>query len=273
MSDGMGWLIAACVASVAAYWLGKKSAQPGNKNPDLGHMEDKAPESGAFVPVAAMLKIDYLDAKRDRTERRVRVSRFSDVRELGVLKSYCYLRSDYRTFRIDRILSCVDTETGEIVSDVRAYLRHLAGLDSLNITDDEPVATNSQLATTRQTDPDDCLEREYPDLFRVLLFVAMEEGKITKSKRKIIASYLRRVFGEDRVGDGTVNSFARAQSKPTLMSFKQAVGRVVNQKELNPVLMAGCCRYVAEEDSVISDDERAALEYLDRRVMSLSETR
>ena len=266
----MSWLVylvgAIVLFRVARRWVVKKKPK----------LKDEAPESGGHVNVDAHLKIEYLSAKGEKTERRIRVRRFYDVRELGLIKAYCYLRSGDRTFRIDRISSCIDTDTGEVVEDVRAHLRSKAGLreDSRVARDGsqrKPPALKKRPAKG-EVSPAGMIIKRYPDLVRVLMFVAIEDGKVTRPKQQIIARYLSRVMQDDQINEGTVAMLAVQQGKPTLASFKQAVGRIANEGKLNPVLVAGCCRYVAEEDGVITEDEEAALEYLDRRVMALSES-
>lgn len=273
----MAWLFVLAAVCVA-FWLGRRFSRSEDE-PETS-MRDEAPESRAFHSVRARLQITYQDAKGDRSKRKIRVDSFSDVKELGLLKAYCYLRSANRTFRIDRVSSCVDIETGEVVDDIRHHLRTRAGVfqskpvtfefsDFAEDEDDfsyfEPFADEADLS-------DQCAERllgEYPALVRVLLFVAVEDGKVTSSKSALMARFLSSVEDGLVITDETVPELLRLQGKPSLMSFKQSVGKIVNSGRINPVLMAGCCRHIAEEDGVITQNEQDALDYLDRRVMAL----
>ncbi len=45
------------------------------------------------------ISIEYVDEKGQRTRRTIRPEKVKD----GKVFAYCYLRSDYRTFKIDRI--------------------------------------------------------------------------------------------------------------------------------------------------------------------------
>lgn len=257
----MGWLFLVVVGALAFFYVVGRATTPGSK------MQDDAPESGEMIPVSANLKIRYQDAKQGRSERRIKVNRFYDVRELGLLKAYCYMRSDDRTFRVDRILSCVDTDTGEVVTDVRKHLQaKLERKISPAPRTPKPARQARPAPSPGKTVAQQIID-DHPDLVRVLMFVAMEDGRVSRPKQQLIAAYLKRVLGDDRITDGAVAMLAAGQKKPTLTSFKQSVGRLVNGQDINPVLVAGCCRFLAEEDGVITQDEKDALDYLDRRVM------
>ena len=72
--------------------------------------------------VAAKLQIEYCDAVGNKTTRNVNVREFDNKLYHGVFMGICELRNAHRTFRFDRILSCIDLETGEVISDVRRHL-------------------------------------------------------------------------------------------------------------------------------------------------------
>lgn len=82
--------------------------------------EEQYWDNTGYVAVSADLDIEYTSASGKPTRRSIEIAYYDGSR---YLKGYCLLRNDYRTFRIDRIDSCVDRETGEVIEDVPAYLR------------------------------------------------------------------------------------------------------------------------------------------------------
>jgi len=67
----------------------------------------------------AELLIRYKDGEGNVSERRI--SRI-EPQEPGYVLAFCHERQEDRTFKITRIISAVDAETGEVVDDLYAFL-------------------------------------------------------------------------------------------------------------------------------------------------------
>lgn len=67
----------------------------------------------------AKLLIRYTDGEGNTSERRI-----SDIEpeEPGYIGAFCHERQEGRTFKISRIASAVDAETGEVIKDLYSYL-------------------------------------------------------------------------------------------------------------------------------------------------------
>lgn len=65
------------------------------------------------------LQIRYTDSEGKISERRI-----SDIKlhDPGYISAYCHERREGRTFKISRIVSAINFETGEIIEDLYAYL-------------------------------------------------------------------------------------------------------------------------------------------------------
>ncbi len=66
----------------------------------------------------AELLIRYKDSAGNVSERRI--SKI-EPQELGYVLAFCHERHEDRTFKISRIISAVNAETGEIIDDLHAY--------------------------------------------------------------------------------------------------------------------------------------------------------
>lgn len=69
------------------------------------------------------LRIKYIDrfgksSQRDITTKSISMD-FGD----GAIEAYCHTKRGNRTFKLDRIIECIDLETGEFIEDVYRYLR------------------------------------------------------------------------------------------------------------------------------------------------------
>lgn len=78
------------------------------------------------VPFEKTLEIAYQDAEGNLTTRIV------DFKEIdhGYLAGFCHLKNAKRTFRLDRIVKFTDTETGEVINDIKKYVSDI--LDKKN---------------------------------------------------------------------------------------------------------------------------------------------
>ncbi|WP_335898885.1 hypothetical protein [Klebsiella variicola] len=73
------------------------------------------------ISVSASIMISYEDSLGALTERIVDVRKYNHHNEY--FWGFCHLRKENRTFRIDRVKSVVDVETGEIISGLKRFLR------------------------------------------------------------------------------------------------------------------------------------------------------
>jgi hypothetical protein len=80
-------------------------------------------EGKKSFPVHAILRFHYRDAWGVRSERTVEVVRVAAAAHGNLLVGHCRLRNETRTFRIDRIKRCIDTENRQSIDDVYSYLR------------------------------------------------------------------------------------------------------------------------------------------------------
>lgn len=199
-------------------------------------------------PVSANLEIGYCDAVGNETVRKIHVRQFDPGHRKGMLLAHCWLRDASRSFRVDRIKACVDTDTGEVVTNV---IKHLQGRHA---ADPERVI--------------EILARDYRDIVRVLGYMGMADGDFSPEERQIVAGYMVKLTRDDRIVPDMIDIAARRIGKTTLHGFKAAVGRVIKSGGVSPILLAGCCREIAEADGEVSPEEQAALDYLDRRILS-----
>ena len=72
--------------------------------------------------ITANLQIDYQDGAGSRTTRNIRVMKYGPWDGGAILWAYCNLRQANRTFRTDRIISCTDLDTGEIIENLEVWL-------------------------------------------------------------------------------------------------------------------------------------------------------
>lgn len=271
----MSWLY--LVAAGVAVWLlwrmfsHSASRKPGNPNtkyeipitvkvthetddktrsPDTD--DDKDNWEGSFwevqqpFPAKATLRIKYEDGAGKQTERVVDVRQFGTDVNGNILIGHCRMRNATRTFRTDRIKRCVDEETGEIVSDVFAYLREKY--------DSSPERTRDTL-----------IEEEY-DTLRVLLYVGKADGQLRAPEKAIIRETCRALANDSRITDAMIDEIFSSLDAPTLHAFKLAVGRIGKTEAAARSLLMKAAEDMVATQKTVHPAEKEALEYMRKRL-------
>lgn len=199
------------------------------------------------LPARATLRISYVDGAGSSTERTVDVRQFGAFGDATLVIGHCHMRNATRTFRSDRITSCIDEETGELVADVRSYLQ--AKYDA------SPDRTKDEL-----------LVDEY-DTLRVLLYVGKADGQLRSAEKAVIRETCVALTGDSRLTDKSIDELFACMDVPTLQAFKLAVGRLSKRDSAaQAVVLAAAERMVATQKTVHAS-EQVALDYMKRRFM------
>lgn len=197
-------------------------------------------------PAKATLRIEYEDGAGKGTERVVDVRQFGTDVTGNILIGHCRMRNATRTFRTDRIKRCIDEETGEIVSDVFAYLREKY--------DSSPERTRDTL-----------YEEEY-DTLRVLLYVGKADGQLRAPEKAIIRETCRALANDSRITDTMIDEIFSSLDTPTLHAFKLAVGRLAKKEAAAHTLLMKAAEDMVATQKTVHPAEKEALEYMRKRL-------
>lgn len=69
------------------------------------------------------LRIKYIDRSGKSSQRDITTKSISMHFGDGTIEAYCQTQRGPRTFKMDRIIECIDLETGEFIEDVYQHLR------------------------------------------------------------------------------------------------------------------------------------------------------
>lgn len=278
MTEFLVILAGACVSSVvlgalAIWFVGKvlqqssvmaqRQQQPGT--PGDARTEKRAPAAtsdslepadrdnweGSFweveepVPVKARLRLRYVDGAGSKTERTVEVREFGSHDGSTLLIGHCLLRNETRTFRTDRILECVDEDTGEVISDVRSHLRKRY--------EESPERTRDAL-----------LEEEY-DTLRILLYVGKADGQLRAPEKAIIRDACIAITKDSRLSIDSISEMLARMDVPTLQAFKLAVGRLASREGSSRSLVMDAAQRIVGTQKTIDPAEQEALDYMRQR--------
>jgi len=254
-------LIVAIIVAIIAYTMGKgaskKSEQPRGiafttsyEDRDSDSWEGGMWEAVDPHKIAANLRLEYTDAKGQRTTRSVMVREFDNTLHGGTLMGICELRDAHRTFRFDRIRSCIDLGTGEVVNDVRAHLNKL-------------YETTPERST-------DLLVSDYLDALKVVYYVAKADGQYRKAEKEVITQYVKILVRDARITSEMIDAALQAVDIPTIHAFKLAVGRITRGGQIDPSLLNKCCKEIVATQGAVHSSEQDALDYIERKIAEQS---
>jgi len=79
--------------------------------------KEQKPKEASYVFRSELL-MEYQDAEGNVSSRKISSIRFDGT----YIKAHCHKRGEFRTFRIDRVISLADTVTGELIADPELYV-------------------------------------------------------------------------------------------------------------------------------------------------------
>ena len=213
---------------------------------------DKDEWEGSFwevaqpLPAKAKLRLNYTDGAGRKTERTVDVRQFGAVGPNTLLIGHCNMRDATRTFRSDRIQSCIDEDTGEIVTDVCTYQQ--------TRYDQSPDRTRDLL-----------LEGEY-DTLRVLLYVGKADGQLRAAEKVVIRDTCVAITADSRLTDATIEDLLKNMDVPTLQAFKLALGRLAKRDQAAQVVVMTAAEKMVATQKLVHQAEQEALDYMKKRL-------
>lgn len=186
-----------------------------------------------------------MDGAGDVTDRDVEVKECDTVSRGGYLGGICRLRNGPRTFRIDRIRSAIDMETGEVVEDVPRWA-----------------------ASKYEGSPAQAMEgllQEGTDSLRALIYVAKADGRYTKKEKEVFLKFCQARSGCSGITQTDIDRACYLLSAPTLPAFRQICGRIAKQpKEIRTAVLQACGELLNTEKTM-SEAEEAAMHYMHKR--------
>jgi tellurite resistance protein len=215
------------------------------ENIDKDEWEGSFWEVAQPLPAKAKLRLNYTDGAGRKTERTVDVRQFGTLGTNSLLIGHCNMRDATRTFRSDRIESCIDEETGEIVSDVRLHLQ--------TKYDQSPDSAKDQL-----------LDGEY-DTLRVLLYVGKADGQLRSAEKSVIRDTCIQITDDSRLTDSAIDDLLANLDVPTLQAFKLAVGRLAKRDQAAQTVVMTAAEKIVATQKTVHQAEQEALDYMRKR--------
>ncbi len=195
------------------------------------------------VPVSAKLNIEYIKANGQQSNRIIQTSWYDGS---SYLNAFCELRQQRRTFRIERIVGCIDVDSGEVVNDIPQHL--------LNKYHNSPGYILS-LAIDKLS-----------DILMVLYYVGKADGQLRAAERAILLAVVRKVVKDDRISDEMINRAFDGAGVPSLQAIKLAINRICKTSHRNMATTYKIAQLIVNTQKTVHPSEAEILEYMQRKM-------
>jgi len=190
--------------------------------------------------------VQYEDAAGDISERRLTFFSIQCKKGRYYLSAYCHERNAYRSFRCDRIIHCVDPETGEVREDFFNYMAETFAVEK-----------ERWLEGAQDTALEKCA-----DGIRILVFLSRCDGEYHTLEREVIAEYVEARCGYFSLefDMAPIMRFAD-RLRPFDDIFYEAIDSIIEEDSTDHIklLTAKAVRLV-EADGIIKPEEYELLQ-------------
>jgi hypothetical protein len=200
------------------------------------------------IKVSCTLQINYISGEGKQTTRTIRVKEFSKTLHGGLILAHCHLRNENRTFRTDRIRSCIDTETNKSIPNIAEYLLE-------------------KYESSYQAKADKMLETYY-DHLSILIYAAKLDGQLRKEERLVIREACRSIVQEPELSDDVLDEIIAKIDPPSLRNFQLAVGRIVKCQVSSPVDLIATVTKIIDTQKTRAPSEEECIHYLVKKLKS-----
>lgn len=151
--------------------------------------------SGGSHFISRRIRMTYEDRQGNITSRLVKVDSFDNHACGGSFFAYCYSKKDYRTFRFDGVIECVNEDTGECIDNIKKYLN--------NEYEMSPEKRESEI------------QKKYQDVFDVFIYVAKADGQFRKEEKKIIFDFFTNFVTEETLTESVIEKIFKNTQVPS----------------------------------------------------------
>ena len=206
------------LALVFFYYVGSRTTKAKDKKPASSAATRAAPPTdkdaweGSFWEAATarstkkQVHMVYRDALGVTSTRQVSIRSFEPEKVKGLFIGHCLLRNATRTFRYDRIQTCADMESGEIIDDLRAYLN-------------QTYATSPPAMALKLVDA-------HMDLLRVMFYIAKADGSVRAAEVEVISALCQQASGDPAIDADVVNEARGRIDEMNVRGFAAACKRI-----------------------------------------------
>ncbi|PHO10306.1 hypothetical protein CPG37_04470 [Malaciobacter canalis] len=213
-----------------------------------------------YVNLNKNLKITYKDAKGKETKREIFMYRFGEASFGGFILAHCSLRDENRTFRTDRIIECIDFDTGEYIENVEEYL-----MNKYYNSEEYKAKIEYEKRQQEKEIQEEYYEEfidKYKALLKVILYIVKCDGTFNAKEKAILKEIFENLEkNNDLLTDKLLEKVYKNIPMPTINSFKQNVGKLIQNDEFK-INFYTLTKNIIETQKSIHPSEQEILDYM-----------
>jgi len=217
-----------------------------------------------YIDYKKTFKIKYKDAKGNVTRRTIDMYKIGEIEDGFFILAHCRLRKGNRTFRTDRMLECIDMDTGEVLYDIDTYFSELY----YNSDEYEEIKEWRKREEEREIKEEYYEEfmQKYAVLLKVLMYIVRCDGTFNQREKAIIREIFENLENNnDLLTDKMLNRVYKNVDMPTYKSFQNSVSKLLKDESIDIDLIDIAKNIIATQKSVHENEEQL-LKYLENKL-------
>ena len=197
--------------------------------------------------VKGYFEIGYADAKGDKTTRGIVVNKIHFSKDGNfVIGAHCELRDAYKSFRGDRIVSCVNLKDGEIIDDLFQYLYN------------KPI----------EFSPDKALidSEEYELLLQIMVYICNVDKVFKDEEFDKLHSYFSLITENDNIPFDVLRGMIDRLPKTKKDDFPSLLDLFLKSDIPEKGLLVSFCVGIAKSDNEFHKSEKQAIDLIMEKI-------
>jgi uncharacterized membrane protein YwzB len=217
-----------------------------------------------YVPINKTFKIKYKDGNGNTTKREIYINKYGKASFGGFILAHCFLRDENRTFRADRVLECIDCETGEYIKDVSKYLQEIY-FNSQEYKDFVEQQKKKEEKEIANNYIDEFLNK-YDNLLKILVYVVRCDGTYNSREKAIIKELFEKLEdGQELLTDKMLHKVLLDYTLPSIELFKINVDKFIKENKYPQLNLINIVHNIISTQKSIHSNEQEILEYFEKK--------
>lgn len=226
-------------------------------------------EVDEYIPVKRRLNITYKDGSNNITKRDISVYKFGYADFGGFILAFCEMRNGNRTFRVDRILECVDLETGKVIplNGIEKYI-----MDIWYSSDEyKEIREQKQKQEEKYADERYFISfiEKYKIELKVIIYMVKCDGTFNKREKAIVKEIFESLENSHpRLTDKMLEKIYKNTEMVSFRSFQVNANKLLNNENFKYDLLDISDNIISTQKS-IHRNEQDILDYLYKKYENL----
>lgn len=217
-----------------------------------------------YVPINKTFKIKYKDGNGNITNREIYIKKFGKASFGGFILAHCFLRDANRTFRTDRILECIDGETGEYIKDTSNYLQEIYFNSEAykEFQEQQKRREEKEIASNYLSE----FLNKYDNLLKILVYIVRCDGSYNSREKAIIKELFENLEDDNELlTDKMLHKVLLDYTLPSIQAFKINLDKFIKENKYPQIDLVDIAANIISTQSTVHPNEQEVLDYFTKK--------